>query len=229
MGVRLAIVMTGILLCSLLITTYSYHESMLRVQSKTLTSIGFVLVGVFALLGQFPKGNWQYGAIVLLALITSFVGDTMLGMADYNRISSHNRYFIAGVVWFGIAHGFYSLVFGEMVGWKIEDLWVPALLVFIILIIGKLPWFDFRGCYLLVIGYTFILGLMVTKAIDFGLNGMMSAYGYRMVFAAVLFAFSDFLLIFKYFYKKPKVWITLMNLTCYYIAQVLFAVAILYL
>lgn len=229
MGVRLAVVMTCILLLSLLVTTYRYHDSMLRIQNKALASMGFLLIGIFAWLEQVPKGNWRCGGLILLALIASVVGDVMLGVADYHRISIRNQEFVWGVVWFGLAHGFYSIVFGKLIGWHQSDFWISVILLVVVWCVCRISWFDVKGCHWLLYGYSLLLGLMLKKVIDFGLSGIMEAYGYEMILAAGLFVISDALLIFKYFYKKPPVWITLVNLTFYYLAQILFAVGILYL
>ncbi|MGL4736611.1 MAG: lysoplasmalogenase family protein [Cellulosilyticaceae bacterium] len=229
MGVRLAVIITCILLLSLLVTTYRYHDSMLRIQNKALASIGFLLIGIFAWLEQVPTGNWRWGGLILLALIASLVGDVMLGMADYHAISLKNQEFVWGVVWFGVAHGFYSMVFGKIGGWHQSDFWISVVLVVCVWFVSHMSWFDLKGCKWLLYGYSLLLGLMLKKVLDFGMAGIMEVYQYEMIVAAVLFVISDVLLMFKYFYKKPSVWVTLINLTCYYVAQMLFAAGILYL
>ncbi|MGL4343706.1 MAG: lysoplasmalogenase [Cellulosilyticaceae bacterium] len=229
MGVKLAVVMTGVLLGSLLVTTYRYHDSMLRVQNKTLASIGFVLVGVFALIERMGVGDWRWGAFVLLALIASLVGDIMLGLADYYNISIRNHYFTAGVVWFGMAHIFYSWGFITKVGWSLKDVWVPLIFVLITTVLSRLEHFDFKGTDLLIIFYVFLLGIMLTKAIDIGRYDVLGGHSVQVVVAAVLFVISDCLLMFKHFFKKSGIWMSLVGLTCYYVAQVLFARIILYL
>lgn len=229
MGVKLAVIITCILLFSLLVTTYRYHDSMLRVQNKALASIGFVLIGIFAWLEQVPTGNWRWGGLVLLALIASMIGDIMLGMADYHPIGISNQRFVWGVVWFGVAQSFYSVVFGKLIGWQQSDLWISVVLVMGVCILSYLSWFDLKGCKWLIVGYSICLGVMLKKALDVGMDGTRVTYQLEMMGAALLFVASDFLLLFKYFYKKSYVWVTLINLTFYYMAQMVFARGILYL
>lgn len=205
------------LIMNLLVVTHVNHRSPKRVQIKALASIGFVAVGIATAL-QHP-GNMQYNLMILVSLGFSLMGDIFLGLADYSAVHSLNKKFVLGVASFAVAHVVYAALFGQMSGWHIWDVLIPIVMVGITYMLSKLPPFDFKGCLKFVLPYTFILGIMLMKAL--ALDSVMIKV------AAILFVFSDFLLIFKYFYNKSKPWMTVLNLLSYYSAQLIFALSIL--
>ncbi|MEG0353299.1 MAG: lysoplasmalogenase family protein [Cellulosilyticaceae bacterium] len=156
---------------------------------------------------------------ILVSLGFSFMGDIFLGLADYSNIHSLNKNFVLGVASFAAAHVIYAVLFGQMVGWSMWDAIVPIMLVGLTYVLSKFPGFDFKGCLKFVLPYAFVLGIMLMKA--------MAVDSTMIKIAAILFVFSDFLLIFKYFYNKSKPWMTVINLLSYYSAQIIFALSIL--
>lgn len=205
------------LVIKLLVVTHVNHTSPKRVQMKALASVGFVVIGMMAAI-QNP-GDLTYNVMILVSLGLSLMGDVFLGLADYASIHHLNKNFVLGVVSFGAAHVAYGALFGQIVGWHLWDLIVPLGLVGFTFLLSKLPPFDFKGCLKLVLPYAFILGVMLVKAL--AVDSMVIKV------AAILFVFSDFLLIFKYFYNKSKPWMTVLNLLSYYSAQIIFALSIL--
>lgn len=227
MGIKLSVIIALILLLSLLVTTYKYRHSILRIQNKVLASVSFTMIGIFALLENLSQ--WRVGGLILIALIASLIGDILLGLTDTQDVNMRNRHFVKGVIWFGIAHLFYIIGFTQGVTWQWNDLVIPALFLVLVGILSVSPGFDFKGAAFLVMVYAFVLGLMLKKVYDGAIGGVVGDYSRELILAATLFVLSDSLLIFKYFYYKTSISITLFNLICYYIAQILFAISILYL
>ncbi len=185
---------------------------------KTLTSMLFVLCGIYNLLLTriYYKDFPIYKSIIMLiGLIFAFLGDVLL--IDY---------FVIGALLFAIGHVFFTIYFMTLV--KIH--WIDFLIGLLIFVLGLLlillyPNFQFDGMKLLVVFYALIISLMLGKAIS-NLMKQRTLANLITMLGALLFFFSDLMLLFNVFTNLSNIF-DYLCLSTYYPAEFMLAISIL--
>ena len=188
---------------------------------KTLTSLGFVLLGILNLWYLFKNENNKYrkfAIFMLVGLVFAFGGDVMLEIV-----------FELGAGLFAIGHVFYFIAYCTLIKFRWLDL-IPAFIIIIpvVLFIVFSPLFDFGGMLMemVVIIYAIIISFMVDKAIS-NLIQNRNYLNIIIMIGSFLFMFSDFMLLFSNFAKVSRVF-GVLCLSTYYPGQIVLAIAILF-
>ena len=188
---------------------------------KAAASVMFILTAVFSY--KYSGKNKKTFIIMLIGFIFALGGDVFLSFG------SSGIFFVLGLGSFSLAHIFYTIAFCSLVKFSPKDL-IPALIIavptigFLLLKDG----FNFDGMLPLVILYTILISIMVSKAISLLRleNKNMTSVMFSII-GAVLFFISDFILVFVFFYDKDFTFLPYINLIIYYSGQALLALSFL--
>ena len=186
---------------------------------KAAASLMFILTAVFSY--KYSGKNKKTFIIMLIGFIFAFLGDVFLSFG------SSGIFFVLGLGSFSLAHIFYTAAFCSLVKFSPKDL-ILALIIAVPTICFAVfnDSFNFNGMLPLVILYTILISVMVSKAISLlRLENKNMTSVVLSIIGAVLFFISDFILLFVYFYKKDFVFLPYINLIIYYSGQALLALS----
>ena len=207
-------------------------DLLLRVVFKALTSILFVLTGLFAI-GERKSGS-GYARLILTGLVFGFAGDVLLELANLKG----DLYFVIGLVTFALGHVFYLIAFFRKSRFQWFNL-IPTCIVIpaVLIAVPVTGAFEFTppALFYAVIAYGVILTFMVGKSFSFTAYKDNPAFVRLTVTGAILFAVSDIILLFILFFRPVLVLpredtvkqvLTVCNLLTYYLGQGLIALSL---
>lgn len=206
---------------------------------KAVNSILFVAISVIAWRHS-RISLFQYWALLAAFCLAAF-GDIAIGIAN-NRYgqggASHSASGMAGVGFFSIAHIFYLLFFTQFCPMQWYHFILPLLAMLAMLRITQHPSFHFsRHTKPAAVFYYMVVTLMFSVGINCAVTFItwlpfVSVYrpvnGWALGIGVTLFLFSDLLMLPLYFYTRRKCphWVRFVNLTTYYIGQLLLALCL---
>ena len=213
-----AYVFTGI--CSLFALVKAYYSANKQyykeLSFKTLASLAFIAVGIFALLSN-RAAIGVYGLFILLGGVLGVMGDLFLGV-DSLFGDAKEAFFVRvwGVVCFLLGHVSYAVAM--LTAFEFELYLIPVIL------------FDNKAQGSFMTLYFASLGLGVTAAINAAIVTGGAVISVLMLLASVLFVISDSVLGFTAFSNKRviptsvKAWVVPVT---YYAAQLLYMMTML--
>ena len=185
---------------------------------KSAASVMFVLVAVSARMGA----DQTYYLMILIGLCMSLAGDVLLVFTDIG-----DRYFLAGMAFFLLAHVFYIIGFFLFVPFSLFD--VAFFIMF--LTIGASAFYaqklNLGQLKLPIFIYTIVLCAMAAKALTmlFIKDGIYS-FAICAAVGGVMFAFSDLALAYGQFGEKATGVFRTINTVLYYGGQALIALSV---
>ncbi|MBQ9537691.1 MAG: lysoplasmalogenase [Treponema sp.] len=207
-------------------------DLVLRVFFKALTSVLFVLTGIFAMRER--NSGTSYAKLILTGLILGFAGDVLLELANLKG----DLYFVIGLVTFALGHVFYLIAFFKKSPFQWFNL-IPTFIVIpaVLIAVPVTKAFEFNppALYYAVLAYGVILTFMVGKSFSYTAFKGSTAFVRLTIIVAILFAISDIILLFILFFKPvlvldrencTKIVLTVFNLLTYYIGQGLIALSL---
>ena len=201
----------------LIISTYMGTVLCRRI-FKVLTSLLFIGTAMVSSKRNLDHKVYRYW--IIGGLVLSTFGDVFLAFSGRN-------YFLLGVACFIVAHICYIIAFSCLRGINKEDFLCFGILLIpliMILLIGK---FEFKGMLPLVMGYMFIIGFMVVKAISLKRYYEDSKVAVTLsIVGALLFLISDGILLFKIFGVEGLRYGDFFNSLTYYVGQELLAISL---
>lgn len=204
-----------IMICFLFFTIYSFIFASIYmvIFFKTCASICFVLMAFFSY-KRHPKDSIFFKSI-FCGLIFCLFGDILITMS-YIPV-----FFLLGIICFFICHLLFINGFCRKVPFNHKDI----LLFFIIyipftLFISFNKNFSFDGYYFLVLIYSMVLTLMLSKSFSLiTLEIHNKSAIYSLIISTLMFSLSDFILLFILFSPYSSSILMLLNLFTYYIGQ----------
>ena len=204
-----------IMICFLFFTIYSFIFASIYmvIFFKTCASICFVLMAFFSY-KRHPKDSIFFKSI-FCGLIFCLFGDILITMS-YIPV-----FFLLGIICFFICHLLFINGFCRKVPFNHKDI----LLFFIIyipftLFISINKYFSFNGYYFLVLIYSMVLTLMLSKSFSLiTLEIHNKSAIYSLIISTLMFSLSDFILLFILFSPYSSSILMLLNLFTYYIGQ----------
>lgn len=195
--------------CYLFIQTSEYI-------TKTIASVGFVVGGIVNLVyvlmnhSTHPE-NKNFKWWMLVGLVFACAGDIFL--IDF---------FILGVAFFALGHVFYFISFIAIRKLCLRDL-LSSIAIFIpsACLILFYNGFDFEGMQAVILIYALVISFMMGKAIS-NFIGKHSRANLVVMFGAITFFISDFILMFRLFAGWGRIG-SILCLIFYYPAQFLLA------
>lgn len=163
--------------------------------------------------------------LLLWALLACFIGDLMMGL--YNTYSRKQAMEI-GIIAFMLGHvGLLNYMCRISVGTNVLVYIVPVIPCLILIGMQKWCHLHMGSLFVPCIIYCYFVSTMTLKALECGLNGTPI-----LGIAGMLFLFSDFTILFLYFYhyknRNNKRLVHYVNLGTYYAAVLLFIYSLLY-
>lgn len=217
-------VLLGVGIVALILATFKGNAKK-RLVVKMIDSSLFVLLGVFALIKN-PTAV-PYAVFILIGAVFSFFGDLCLGMTYQQKKSLKNKTYVLGAFLFFLAQIAYSTAFITTVSYRLYLLIMPVLLSALIVILSRLPGFNIGkespGTVLITAVYAFFVTFTFTAALNFFLT-----YGFKNILSLValgglFFLVSDYLLFHRYFFHRQYRLISVIYLSAYYLAQLIYA------
>lgn len=200
------------------------------VYSKTLASLGFVVLGFF---GAYKTGLSLVALFILLGLIFGMLGDIILDLKVVYA-GDNNKHLNAGMLCFGVGHIMYfvaltiyasstAMLASKMLSLILIPLGIAIFLTTAIMLLAKpLLKLEFGKFKIQTALYTFALTFMTAYAF------MAGAYISKLLIFAVgllLFFVSDLILSNQYFGgKQNNKILIILNHAIYYLAQITIAV-----
>ena len=204
-----------IMICFLFLIIYSFIFTSIYmvIFFKACASICFVLMAFFSY-KRHPKDSIFFKSI-FCGLIFCLFGDILITMS-YIPV-----FFLLGIICFFICHLLFINGFFRKVPFNHKDI----LLFFIIyipftLFISINKYFSFNGYYFLVLIYSMVLTLMLSKSFSLiTLEIHNKSAIYSLIISTLMFSLSDFILLFILFSPYSSSILMLLNLFTYYIGQ----------
>ncbi len=204
-----------IMICFLFLIIYSFIFTSIYmvIFFKACASICFVLIAFFSY-KRHPKDSIFFKSI-FCGLIFCLFGDILITMS-YIPV-----FFLLGIICFFICHLLFINGFCRKVPFNHKDI----LLFFIIyipftLFISINKYFSFNGYYFLVLIYSMVLTLMLSKSFSLiTLEIHNKSAIYSLIISTLMFSLSDFILLFILFSPYSSSILMLLNLFTYYIGQ----------
>lgn len=206
-------------------------DSILSCILKLFASITFVLLGVagFATSETMTIGISSVGLLMLVGSVFGLVGDGILALKDIDETRDFLN-ILCGTISFAIGHIFYYVALIQYAGFSFIPLATGALLVAIIMIVSMLGMkLNFGKLLIPTIIYAFILSTTMIQAFYGAIVMGGSLASILLLVGFVLFLLSDLVLSIIYFVPKKDKKLVILNLTLYYLAQILIMFAIFFL
>ena len=208
----------------------AYHKEILRFYPavKTATSVGFLAVAAAAFIaGGAQNAVFFWG--LLPCLVLCLVGDLMLGLATVHG-KFFSKFFLSGVASFLVAHIGFCVLFtlvrpGGYVFSPLEYI-LPVCLVGTAALLMRSQKFRMKRMKKPVLLYSFFVGLMCAKGVHLAMLMQWSVQGVLIAAGSILFLLSDCVILFLYFYYKPRGFFRALNLSTYYIGVLLLALSV---
>ena len=177
--------MISIYILFLILALYHRNRST-YIYFKTLTSVTFVLTGIYQ---GYSTGNYS----LVPALAGFLIGDIMLA-------TKLRRSFLYGMGGFFAADVWLTYVLYRLKPILAYDFILPILVIIFVMVIAKNPKMHLGHYKKPMYGYGFILSLTVSNSV-----GCYLLYGTKsfllLAIGMIFYFISDFLLMFQYFYK----------------------------
>lgn len=188
---------------------------------KLVCSLCFLSLGVLSAVTGVKGPAPAYDALMLAGLALSLAGDMLLGW------SLQRPTFLFGLVVFLAAHVLYSTAFTLANGFSAWDLLIMVGVVGACIAAYRVLDMDLGKMKIPVLAYLLIISFMLVKALSsLYLGGITGPALWLVIGGAVLFFISDALLALVKFQRKPARYFRAMNLTAYYLGQILLALSL---
>ena len=198
----------------------------MKLYTKTTTSLLFVVLCIFSYL--YSKGDIIYFSLLLAGLLCSLLGDVFLGIQSKDK-RPLNKMFLLGLISFSFTHIFYISAFSHIYPLNIKDIFFSLLMIFIVIIfLISRKNFNFQGFFIPTCIYSILISLMFCKCISTSLFLGRSIVSLLLILGSTLFVISDIILSFIVFDGKNTNYISILNLTTYYIGQFLIASTVIF-
>ncbi|MCR5716623.1 MAG: lysoplasmalogenase [Lachnospiraceae bacterium] len=217
----LAVALIGMVLQAVFITMEWKQKSIPAVIFKGLASCMFILLGV---LGMGLCSDVSFAEMIVCGLICGGIGDVLLNLRFvFTKVGQ--KIFLAGIAAFLIGHIIY---FAALVP-KSQYLAV-SIVIGVIVTIVLLKWMFSRieaQKAFMIFGVLYIGAIVLMTVTSAGIAFGDPALGTIMYFiGAVAFLISDIVLIFNTFGKNQRFRMRIVNLSAYYLGQLLIALSI---
>ncbi len=189
---------------------------------KTITSIGFVLIGVINMVYVLKNKSrdWKFAMFMLIGLFFAMLGDVVLELKSG---------FIPGAGLFAVGHVFYFVAYCFLQRFKWQDLLAGGI-IFVpsVLFITLAPIFSFGNFVMEIVCvvYAIIISCMVGKSVANFVRER-NLLNLLLMIGSVLFFISDLMLLLRMFADLPDV-ARILCLTTYYPAECLLANSLLW-
>jgi len=233
------VLLISILLIALYIAVEVKGKPLTAFFFKGLASFSFLSVFAFGLMVKLEllhDGSIHYEnlsmpvpILILLGLIAGLLGDLYLALRPLQDPKKNETIIIGGIVCFSVGHIFYFsslLLLGSLSYLAIITSFIMTAIIF--LMSNKLN-YQMGKALIPTLFYSALIFLMVGQSLGYAISNRFSLFSLIFLFGAVLFAISDLILAPIYYAGNDKKFMVILNLSTYYLAQLLIAISIIFL
>ena len=220
LGTVFAIGIVGMILQAAFIIIEHKERYVPAVILKGSASLMFVIIGIMA----YGARGTSFGKLVLYGLICGAIGDILLNLRYLSK-DNGQKIFLAGIAVFFAGHIMYLIALIPLSENLVISV-VAGVIIAAILLTYIFHTLSVKIAFK-IFGIFYIGAIVIMTAVAIG-NLVALSDGFRLIFAlgAVLFTVSDVVLIFNTFGDKTTFTRRIINLSCYYIAQLLIACSV---
>ena len=206
---------------------------------KGFTSLSFLLIFGYGIHDFFIKNDGLSMALndnkflyftlfIGLGLICGLVGDLFLEV-QYFYDKKKESQILYGMISFFMGHVFYIIAISTLIGFNFFSVLIGLVFTLLIAVGGQVLKMDFGVLRIPSYMYTFIIFTMVGQAFFLGISYDFNLFSLTLMIGAILFGISDLILAPIYFKNEKRASFAILNLSTYYMAQLLIAISILFL
>jgi len=206
---------------------------------KGLASFSFLLVFAVSLsmkLGLLHDGTIDFSnfympvpILILLGLIAGLLGDLYLALRPLQNPKQNETIIISGIVCFSIGHIFYFSALLYLGPLSMIAILVALIMTSFIFFMSKKLGYQMGKALIPTFIYSGLIFLMVGQSLGYAIRVEFSAFSVMFLAGAILFAISDLILAPIYYAGNDKKLMVILNLSTYYLAQLMIAASIIFL
>jgi uncharacterized membrane protein YhhN len=174
------------------IVTYRENYNLKYIFTPLVTA----LIAGLVILSNIDDGITAYRVLILIALLCSLIADTMLMVVEVDLMEQ-------GIAYFLLAHVFYSIAFSLSYAFKGWNMIIAVVLLIFLVVFYRGIRNTVGRLKIPILIYTIILCIMLFFALS-TLNHDISRRELLILGGAILFAISDFLIVYLTFIKPHK-------------------------
>ena len=224
-GIYYSLIGICFILASLFIIWNSDERPNFSFLMKFASSIAFTLFGIVNMF--FVSTNTLSMLFIVLGLLVSISGDVILAFVFSDKYEKE-KVIKTGMVAFSIAQVFYFIGICLFSGFSFWSLVIGLVIATAIMFSDKLLGLDYGTTKPFAVSYSFLLACSLGASLMAFINTGCSKGSIFLFVGFMLFFLSDLVLAFIYF-KKNSALLTAINLSLYYIAQIVIAAGVLFL
>ncbi len=236
----IVLVVFAIFAATLFIVSGCFKDHVQTFTLKALASFAFIVLFAGVLYTKFANvgsthylagGFVAYGSLAmcfLVALVSGFVGDAVLELRALCPKEEHEHIIMTGIVAFFTGHIFYYIMLIDYGRFSIYPLLFSVVITAVVFLASKLMRLDWQRMLWPSVGYSLLIFLMIGQAFANAINTDFGLFSLIIFIGGVLFGISDLLLSQIYFKEKTPQFFRVLNLSTYYAAQILLALALLF-
>jgi len=203
---------------------------------KGLASFSFLMVFAVAFgmkLGFLDEGLIDYQnlrmpvpVLILMGLIAGLLGDLYLALRPLQDPKKNETIIISGIVCFSTGHLFYFSALMFLGPLSYLAIVLAFMMTLIIYLMSKKLGYQMGKAFVPTFIYSGLIFLMVGQALGYAIGNQFSPFSMLFLAGAILFAISDLILAPIYYAGNQKKIMVILNLSTYYLAQLLIAASI---
>ncbi len=173
--------------------------------------------------------DYQTIAILFfLALLSGLIGDLVLGLRSLRPLVENERIIFSGIMAFASGHIFYYIALLSVNHFSFYPFLIAVVLTILVFFASKAMKLEWGKLMYPCIGYSFLIFLMIGQALVNALDFAFDSFSTCVLVGAIFFAISD-LILSQIYFKKPfrKILVTI-NLSTYYVAQIILGLSLLF-
>ena len=205
-----------------------YQKPLYAFMTKGLASFSFILIFVYAVLDQDVPRLTMISLFILLGLVSGLLGDLFLALRTLREKEENYQIINSGILCFSVGHIFYLAALLMLSNIHYLAFIVSFVMTLIVVVGSKVLKFDMKISKYPSYFYSILIFLMIGQALGYYL-WFSSTFGLMILIGAILFGISDLILAPIYFKNDQRKFVIVLNLSTYYLAQILIAFSIYFL
>jgi uncharacterized membrane protein YhhN len=184
--------------------------------------LGFLFDGLI----DFQNLRMPVPVLILLGLISGLLGDLYLALRPLQDPKKNETIIISGIVCFSTGHLFYFSALMILGPLSYLSIILAVIMTLIIYLMSKKLGYQMGKAFIPTFIYSALIFLMVGQALGYAITNQFTPFSLMFLIGAILFAISDLILAPIYYAGNNKKIMVILNLSTYYLAQLLIAASI---
>lgn len=223
----IALSLAGLTFLMMIVYIYCSYKKSANVQLviKSATSVCFLFTGIMC--AGTVAVHIQTASFLVIGMFFSVTGDVILSLKNM-KMRFYNRLMGAGMLAFVFAHASYIIAFFGLLPLSIPMLSLGIGLAGLFISICLKAKLNFKNLYFQVMFFSIVISMMFAQTVFMAMFLDDYIYKYLILTGAILFVISNVGIGLKYFKEEKLPFLNGVNVSFYYIAQLLFAISMLF-